>query len=65
MKTFVFEHLLSGNTIYSPGTVTIDDAGMIEHVGSKEIQGKEEIIKGFAVPGMPNLHSHAFPSVLF
>ncbi|MEE2902726.1 MAG: formimidoylglutamate deiminase [Myxococcota bacterium] len=60
MKTLVFEHLLSGNTIYSPGTVTVDDAGMVAHVCSTELQGKEEIIKGFAIPGMPNLHSHAF-----
>ena len=60
MQTFVFEHLLSGNTIHSPGRVTVDNAGMILRIESGASADNEEVIEGFAIPGMPNLHSHAF-----
>ena len=60
MKTFVFEHLLCGHTIHSPASITVDDQGMITKIETEKIPTKCEVIQGLALPGMPNLHSHAF-----
>ncbi len=52
-----FAHLLGPEGWLSPGHVTIDDAGTIAAVGTGS---RKDAIQGIALPGMPNLHSHAF-----
>ncbi|MBL4894748.1 MAG: formimidoylglutamate deiminase, partial [Emcibacter sp.] len=44
--------------------VTVDDSGYISSVESNASVQKEEKINGFALPGFPNSHSHAFQRVL-
>lgn len=64
MKTFVCEHLLTSAGWLSPGALQVDAAGTITSVTatSPDTEGTE--LKGFVVPAMPNLHSHAFQRAL-
>ena len=58
-KTYQFDHLLSADGWLSPSCVTVEDDGMISAV-SKDPDSTAEKLSGACVPGMPNLHSHAF-----
>ncbi|OLO04549.1 formimidoylglutamate deiminase [Salinicola socius] len=40
--------------------IRVDDQGMIESIGSDATADDAECLKGPVLPGMPNLHSHAF-----
>jgi formimidoylglutamate deiminase len=56
-----FDHLLTSEGWRSPGWLEVDEAGEITEVSAAEPAGAEvETVAGFAIPGMPNLHSHAF-----
>jgi formimidoylglutamate deiminase len=56
-----FDHLLTPEGWRSPGWLEVDDAGAIAGVSVEAPEGTAvEVIDGFAIPGMPNLHSHAF-----
>jgi formimidoylglutamate deiminase len=56
-----FEHLLTSDGWRSPAWVVIDDAGAIAAVQTEAPPFRpEERVKGHAIPGMANAHSHAF-----
>ena len=52
-----FETLLSGERWLAPGRITVDDHGTITAVSAGE---GATVLPGIAIPGMANLHSHAF-----
>ena len=56
-----FDHLLLPDGWRSPGIVDVDDAGNIVALPEAPTPGINfQAITGYAVAGMPNLHSHAF-----
>src|ERR1700749_2332886 len=40
--------------------IGVDDAGFIAHASDGAERGDAEYLGRFALPGMPNVHSHAF-----
>jgi len=66
MTDLEFEHLHRRDGWSSPGRLTIGEDGLITTIHDAEPQGWSPVerIGGFAVPGMPNLHSHAFQRAL-
>src|SRR5690606_38653709 len=46
----------------SPAYVTVDDRGIITHISQTPDEGIQETeeVNGYALPGFPNAHSHAF-----
>ncbi|MAE75609.1 MAG: formimidoylglutamate deiminase [Planctomycetes bacterium] len=61
-RSLRFDHLLTPNGWLSPGRIEVDCTGSIETV-SQSSDNADESVRGFAVPGMPNVHSHAFQRV--
>jgi formiminoglutamate deiminase len=59
MAAFQFEHAFLPSGFAGDVRVEVED-GVITAVRSSEPAGGAERIRGIAVPGMPNLHSHAF-----
>lgn len=60
-RTLRFDHLLIDAGWLTPGWIEVDGAGAIASVAAGEpADGSGERIAGYAVAGMPNLHSHAF-----
>jgi formimidoylglutamate deiminase len=56
-----FTHLHQEASVLSPGFVQIDAQGTIRDVsGQRPRDAQIEQVPGLAVPGLPNLHSHAF-----
>ncbi len=56
-----FEHLLTPEGWRSPGFVEVDDAGNIAALpDAPAAEFQTQSIGGYAIAGMPNLHSHAF-----
>jgi formimidoylglutamate deiminase len=58
-----FEHLHQPEGWLSPGFVEVDAAGAIVRVNAvrpRDWPGDPVVVRGFAIPGMPNVHSHAF-----
>ncbi len=56
-----FDHLLAPNGWRSPGFVEVDGAGNITALSDRPaVESEPNSITGYAVAGMPNLHSHAF-----
>ncbi|HEU0237040.1 MAG TPA: formimidoylglutamate deiminase [Candidatus Limnocylindrales bacterium] len=66
MTDLEFEHLHRPDGWSSPGRLTISEDGLVATIHDSEPPGwsPAERITGFAVPGMPNLHSHAFQRAL-
>jgi len=61
MKVYACDRLRQGGEWLAPGFVSVDDSGTILAVGSTPPEGSApEPVHGWVVPGMPNLHSHAF-----
>jgi len=59
--TYRFDHLLAADGWRSPGFVEVDDSGNVAALPDRAAADTGEIpIAGHAIPGMPNLHSHAF-----
>jgi formimidoylglutamate deiminase len=55
------EHLHQPDGFLSPGYVSLDAAGVILEVTSVAPPGATpERLRGYALPGLPNLHGHAF-----
>ncbi|WP_372368980.1 formimidoylglutamate deiminase [Candidatus Uabimicrobium sp. HlEnr_7] len=59
MKTWKFDALLQNNTWITPAFVSVDNNGVIKSIDSQH-QGEFHTIKGIALPGYQNAHSHAF-----
>ncbi|MEJ2122059.1 MAG: formimidoylglutamate deiminase [Alphaproteobacteria bacterium] len=56
-----FDHLLTPEGWVSPGWLQVDKAGAVADVAAAAPNDAEaETVAGFAIPGMANLHSHAF-----
>ncbi len=64
MKSFVCEHLHQPGGWLSPGTLVIDDEGRIAEVHPAAPRGPAVRLPGFTIPGMANVHSHAFQRAL-
>jgi formimidoylglutamate deiminase len=60
MTTYVFENLHWKDGWLSPASVQIDADGRILSVSAGRVDPALPQINGLAIPGMPNLHSHAF-----
>ena len=60
MKVYRFDHVLGPEGWVSPGYVSVDDAGAVSSIADTAPAGDIENICGIALPGMANLHSHAF-----
>ncbi len=58
-RTYKFEQLLSEEGWLSPGFVNIDASGFIVSISSVG-NDADNTFDGFCLPGLPNLHSHAF-----
>jgi len=58
MKKFCFEKAWTHQGWVSELNVTVDDRGYISNLGDDDAQAKP--IRGMILPGIPNLHSHAF-----
>lgn len=63
---YEIEHLHQPNGWLSPGYLGVGVDGRISHVGPTRPPGAHTVEKvaGFGVPGMPNVHSHAFQRAL-
>jgi len=61
-KVWRFEALLREDGWLSPAYVTLDAAGRTQAIGERRPKGAGEMerVPGYAVPGIPNAHSHAF-----
>ena len=68
IRRFHVDHLHQPSGWLSPAFVTLDDAGVIARVDDAPPEGWDPgdalRLKGFAVPGVPDLHSHAFQRAL-
>ena len=58
-RTYKFEQLLSEEGWLSPGFVNIDASGFIVSISSVG-NNADHTFDGICLPGLPNLHSHAF-----
>lgn len=65
-RCIAFEHLWTVDGWMSPAHVTIDAHGRIASLDASAPANRplDERIEGYAVPGMANLHSHAFQRLL-
>ncbi len=59
MTVYRAEHLLAESGWLSPGYLDVTPDGLICSAGADPLAGAEPIA-GYVLPGMPNLHSHAF-----
>jgi formimidoylglutamate deiminase len=56
-----FTHLHQDTGFLSPGFVCVDERGFIVEVSAHSPRDAPvERVQGFAIPGLPNLHGHAF-----
>jgi formimidoylglutamate deiminase len=64
MKSYVAPSALLPEGWAADVTIVVDDAGRIERVTTGTHVRDAERLRGAVVPGMPNLHSHAFQRAL-
>lgn len=62
--TYEVEHLHQPDGWLSPGYLEVGDDGAILSVSATRPQGPVERLAGYGVPGLSNLHSHAFQRAL-
>ncbi|MCX7059063.1 MAG: formimidoylglutamate deiminase [Proteobacteria bacterium] len=62
--TYAFEHLHQPEGWLSPGYVTVENGLITAVEASAPLKGATLPVAGYALPGMHNLHSHAFQRVL-
>lgn len=60
MTIYSFDHVYGPAGWLTPGYISVDDDGNIEGVSESLHNATAENIGGIAVPGIANLHSHAF-----
>jgi len=63
-RTLRFDAVLGEEGWHAPGRIEIDAAGGIARIGAATPSGPCVDIPGVAIPGIPNLHSHAFQRAL-
>ncbi|BBM83043.1 formimidoylglutamate deiminase [Candidatus Uabimicrobium amorphum] len=59
MKTWKFDALLQNDRWLQPAYITVDNSGVIQEIAENSENSYEEV-KGVALPGYQNAHSHAF-----
>ncbi|MBK9133076.1 MAG: formimidoylglutamate deiminase [Betaproteobacteria bacterium] len=66
VRMVAFEHLWTPAGWLAPGLLGVDAGGRVVAVGEPpaDAGAPVETVRGFAVPGMPNTHSHAFQRAL-
>ncbi len=64
MKRYAFEALWQGRAWVEPAVVTVDDKGVIQEISQGVAPAGAEVVPGWALPGVPNAHSHAFQFAL-
>ncbi len=64
MTVYECEHLWRPDGWLRPGYVAVDASGFITSIGDAPPSARAERISGYVIPGMPNLHSHAFQRAL-
>ena len=66
MRALLCEHLLQPTGWLSPGVLFVGEEGFICRVASElgDLGEAVEHVSGFTIPGVPNLHSHAFQRAL-
>jgi formimidoylglutamate deiminase len=60
MTKYRFEEILLPDGWQNDQLVTVGDDGRIASVGAAPADCTEPVTRGIALPGLPNLHSHAF-----
>ncbi|MEQ9426504.1 MAG: formimidoylglutamate deiminase [Cyclobacteriaceae bacterium] len=60
MKVYRFEGLLQNEGWINPAFVSVNAEGLIQSIGSEAPDNDISWVKGFALPGFQNAHSHAF-----
>lgn len=60
MTVYRFDHVYGASGWMSPGYISVDDDGNIDALSEDAPDAAVETIGGIAVPGIANLHSHAF-----
>ena len=60
MAAFKFDYLYSKTGWLSPGFILINSEGWITYISEVAPPEKVMHIPGIAMPGMTNVHSHAF-----
>jgi len=60
MRRFLLRHTLLPDGWHDDVLVTVDAAGNIADVTPDAVAGDAERLEGAVLPGLPNLHSHAF-----
>lgn len=61
MKAYQFKGLLQNDYWIIPAFVRLDERGLILSISKSEEAGIDyTMVNGYALPGMPNAHSHAF-----
>ncbi len=60
MKTYELAQLWSAPGWLCPAYVSVDDTGMITRVSADRPEQVHERVEGHVLPGVPNVHSHAF-----
>ena len=60
MRAYQFEKALLPSGFDDNVLVEVDDGGNIARVAPGEIKATAERVEGIALPGLPNLHCHAF-----
>lgn len=65
-RTIAFEHLWTPLGWLSPGALSIDALGRVSALWAEPAAAGhiDERVRGYALPGMPNTHSHAFQRAL-
>lgn len=65
VRSLVVDHALTREGWQTPAALEIDESGIITSIGALPRPGALSLrLRGYAIPGMPNLHSHAFQRVL-
>ena len=60
MTVYRFDHVYGASGWMSPGNLSVDGDGIIDAISESALEATAENIGGIAVPGIANLHSHAF-----
>ena len=60
MTIYELEHLWRPQGFMSPAWVEVDASGFVTTLGDRPPGVQCERVRGVVVPGVPNLHSHAF-----
>jgi formimidoylglutamate deiminase len=64
MTVYACEHLWRPDGWMTPAFVAVDASGYVTSIGDAPPSVQAEHVRGYVVPGMPNLHSHAFQRAL-